>query len=82
MTDHLHLDAPSQTARWTVTTSGELPDEHETRRHDNSRAAWDDYTGRILELEIQGYHRDTEEAVDYGRRWACDLHRGIERITV
>ena len=42
---------------WTVTTAGELPDEHERRVYDTSIPAWDDYHGRILELEVHGYTR-------------------------
>jgi len=37
---------------WTVTTTGDLPDDHEERVHDASAAAWLDYNGRILEYEI------------------------------
>jgi hypothetical protein len=67
---------------WTVTTVGDLPDEYESRRHAASAAAWDDYAGRILELEITGYKRDNEAAVEYGRRWPCELRRGQEQISV
>ena len=66
---------------WTVTTVGEFPDEREHRAHNTATRAWDDYWGRILELEIHGYSRDRETAA-YGRRWACDLYRGQERLTV
>lgn len=69
-------------AVWTVTTDGELPDEHERRVHDASAQAWDDYLGRILELEVHGYETHSEEAVAYGRRWECELRRGRERISV
>jgi hypothetical protein len=67
---------------WTVTTIGDLPDEHERRQHGASALAWSDYAGRILELEIDGFTRDREEATQYGRRWACDLYRGVERTRV
>jgi hypothetical protein len=67
---------------WTVTTTGDLPDDHETLGHDAPLAAWSDYHGRILELEIYGFVRDAEEALQYGRRWACTLTRGIEQISV
>jgi hypothetical protein len=43
---------------WTVTTTGDLPDDHEERVHNASAAAWLDYNGRILEYEIAGYLRD------------------------
>jgi hypothetical protein len=66
---------------WTVTTVGDLPDEYESRRHAASAAAWDDYAGRILELEINGYSRDNE-TVDYGRRSVCQLYREQEQISV
>jgi hypothetical protein len=36
----------------TVTTVGDLPDDNESRRHAESAAAWNDYAGRILELEL------------------------------
>lgn len=67
---------------WTVTTDGDLPDEREQREHHNSIPAWDDYWGRILELEIHGYERVSEGAADYGRLWECDLSRGAEQIRV
>ena len=67
---------------WTVTTDGDLPDEHELRVHDASIPAWDDYRGRILELEVHGFSQDSEGAVEYGRRWVCELRRGAERISV
>lgn len=67
---------------WTVTTEGELPDEHEVRHHNDAAQAWDDYSGRILELEVHGFSRDGEQAVTYGRRWTCELRRGAERIRV
>jgi len=65
-----------------VTTTGDLPHDHEERLHDASAWAWLDYNGRILEYEIAGYLRDDEEHATYGRRWACDLYRGTERINV
>jgi hypothetical protein len=65
---------------WTVTTTGDLPDEHECRDHPESVAAWNDYRGRILELEVHGYGQESEG--EYGRRWVCDLRRGAERISV
>ena len=67
---------------WAVTTQGDLPDEHESRDHPESVPAWDDYHGRILELEIHGYTQEWEGAADYGKRWLCELRRGAERITV
>ncbi|MEP7022164.1 MAG: hypothetical protein ABI808_16090 [Pseudonocardiales bacterium] len=67
---------------WIVTTDGELPDEHEQRVHDASARAWDDYLGRILELEVHGYAKHGEEAASHGRRWGCELRRGRERISV
>jgi len=65
-----------------VTTHGALPDEHEQRQYDAWASAWNDYAGRILELEIHGYARYHEEALSYGRRWACGLSRDVEQITV
>ena len=65
-----------------VTTTGDLPDEHEQREHRTAVHAWNDYSGRILELEIDGFTRDREQATEYGRRWVCDLYRGAERITI
>jgi len=65
-----------------VTTSGDLPDDYEQRDHDASASAWDDYHGRILELEISGFTRDSEEATSYGRRWVSMLFRDVERMTV
>jgi len=65
-----------------VTTSGDLPGDHEVRGHETPLDAWSDYHGRILELEIHGYAQPSEEAVQYGRRWACNLLRGPERLTV
>ena len=65
-----------------VTTTGDLPDEHEQREHRTAVHAWNDYSGRILELEIGGFTRDREQATEYGRRWVCDLYRGAERISV
>ena len=67
---------------WTVTTDGDLPDEHELRIHHASIPAWDDYHGRILELEVHGYTQENEGAVEFGRRWTCELRRGIELIHV
>jgi len=67
---------------WAVTTQGDLHDEHEPRDHPESVLAWDDYWGRILELEIHGYNREREGAAEYGKRWVCDLYRGVERISV
>jgi hypothetical protein len=67
---------------WTVTTQGELPDDHEHRAYDAAVQAWLDYWGRILELEIHSYALRSEEVVQYGRRWACNLLRGPERLTV
>lgn len=67
---------------WSVTTEGDLPDETEHRDHDTSAAAWTDYWGRILELEIHGYRRDGPETVEYGRRWVHNLVRDGERIHV
>jgi len=67
---------------WTVTTEGDLPDEREYREHDASAAAWADYWGRILELEIHGYRRDGPETVEYGRVWVHRLRRDGEQISV
>jgi len=67
---------------WHVTSEGDLPDDHEERGHETPLDAWSDYHGRILELEIGGYVRDAEGALRYGRRWVCDLTRGIEQIRV
>jgi len=67
---------------WQVTTRGDLPDEYEQRDHHASANAWDDYQGRILELEMGGFARDGDEAIEYGRRWALTLFRGVERMTV
>lgn len=66
---------------WAVTTTGDIPDEHEHRRHDASESARDDYTRRILELEIYGFRRGREVATGYGLR-VCELVRGIEQIRV
>jgi hypothetical protein len=66
---------------WSVTTTGELPDEYEQREHAASAPAWNDYAGRILDLEINGFTRDAEVTA-YGRRWVCNLFRGMERMTV
>ena len=67
---------------WIVTTTGDLPDDHERREHRTAVHAWNDYSGRILELEIDGFARDREEATQYGRRWGCELRRGIEQISL
>lgn len=67
---------------WTVTTTGDLPDDFDRRRHSDSRGAWDDYHGRILALETGGFSGLAETAVNYGREWVADLHRGTTRITV
>jgi hypothetical protein len=67
---------------WTVTTTGDLPDDRKERGHETPLDAWSDYHGRILELEIHGYAERSEEVVQYGRRWACNLLRGPERLTV
>ena len=67
---------------WIVTTTGDLPDDHGQREHRTAVHAWNDYSGRILELEIDGFARDREEANQYGRRWGCELRRGIEQISV
>jgi len=67
---------------WTVTTHGDLPDDHEQRDHDTTLSAWSDYWGRILELEIHGFTRTCEDAISYGRAWASSLTRGIEYMTV
>jgi len=75
------LRADALWMEWRVTTTGDLPDDAEFRQHDASAPAWHDYAGRILELEIDGYVRD-REAGEYGRRWVCELSRGIERISV
>jgi hypothetical protein len=69
------------TQLWAVTTRGDLPDDHEHRVHRASHGAWSDYTGRILEFEINGYTKLVETA-RYGREWICQLVRGQERITV
>jgi hypothetical protein len=67
---------------WMVTTVGALADERDERRHERSAPAWDDCSGRILDLEIDGFTREGEQAVDYGRRWECDLSRGTEHVAV
>ena len=61
---------------------GDFPDEHESRDHPESVPAWDEYWGRILELEVHGYTQEWEGAADYGKRWLCELSRGAERISV
>ena len=77
-------DPPDRIIRqmWTVTTTGDLPDDHEERGHETPLDAWSDYHGRILELEIHGFARDSEDATQYGRRWVSNLLRGRERLTV
>ncbi len=67
---------------WLVTTRGDLPDDYEQRAHTAAATAWNDYHGRILELEIGGFARDGEESTQYGRRWVCDLLRGVEQMSV
>ena len=67
---------------WTVTTVGDLPDERELREHATAVHAWTDYHGRILELEIDGFTKDSETAEKYGREWVSVLYRGSERISV
>jgi hypothetical protein len=67
---------------WHVTTTGDLPDDYERRDHDTPARAWEDYHGRILELEIHGFLRDAEDALQYGRRWICELSRGAEQVRV
>lgn len=52
--DALMLPAIDDHRMWLVTTEGDLPDDYEQREHDASIGAWDDYAGRILELEIYG----------------------------
>ena len=58
---------------WRVTTTGDLPDDREQREHRTAVHAWNDYHGRILELEIGGFIRDREQATQYGRQWVCAL---------
>jgi hypothetical protein len=60
----------------------ELPDDFERREHFTSPAAWSDYWGRVLELEIHGFTRDHEETTEYGKSWAFSLLRGHEWLTV
>jgi hypothetical protein len=67
---------------WTVTTESELIDERESRRHPIPAQAWDDYNGRILELDIDGFTKGAETATEYGRRWVAELNRGLEHINV
>ena len=67
---------------WLVTTGGDLPDGDKQCSHELPHAAWSDYNGRILELEIDGFARDAEEALQYGRCWVCNLTRGIEQVSV
>ena len=67
---------------WIVTTTGDLPDDHERREHRTAVHAWNDYSGRILELEIDGFVKHGEESTKQGREWVCDLYRGQERIAV
>jgi hypothetical protein len=66
---------------WTLMTHGDLPDEHERREHDTA-AAWSDYWGWILELEIHGYRRDGPETVEDDRSWEHGLRRDREQISV
>ena len=72
----LTLPRPIMRRMWTVTTAGDIPDEHEQRRRDASESAWDDYTRRILEFEVHGFRRAREVATGYGLR-VCELVRGI-----
>ena len=74
-------DADASTM-WHVTTSGDLPDDYEQRDYQRALWAWDDYQGRILELEICGFTRTGEEATEHGRRWVSTLCRGVERMSV
>ena len=67
---------------WLVTTEGDLLDDNERREHFTSPDAWQDYWGRILELEIHGFTRRHEETTEYGKSWAFTLFRGVERMTV
>lgn len=67
---------------WIVTTIGDLPDDCEQREHEAAVLAWNDYEGRILELEIDGFLKDSEAATKYGLQWMCQLYRGQEPITV
>jgi hypothetical protein len=67
---------------WHVATEGDLPNEYGHREHEGSIAAWDDYAGRILECEIDGFARADEEATQYGRTWVCSLSRGVQRMNV
>jgi hypothetical protein len=65
---------------WTVTTRGDLPDEFECREHETFADAWNDFKGRILELEIDGFTRSGGTRLKTG--WVSDLCRGQEHITV
>jgi hypothetical protein len=60
------LPTTDASTMWTVTTTGDLPDDHETRGYEAPLAAWSDYHGRILELEIGGYMRAGEEPPSTG----------------
>jgi hypothetical protein len=67
---------------WLVTTERELADDYERSAHADTVRAWQEYPGRILELEIDGYEQTDEESTLYGRRWVANLSRGIESIRV
>jgi len=67
---------------WTVTTTGDLADEHAQRWHDASVPAWDDYGTRVLELQMHGFSQEREEVTEYGLRWVCELERGTDRLRV
>ena len=58
-----------------VTTTGDLPDDFENREYATPAPAWSDYQGRILELEINGFRKHAENAVQYGRQWVAELVR-------
>ena len=66
---------------WHVTTSGDLPDDYAARPRRASAKAWDDYHGRILELEIGGFTRVTARKPP-ATAAAGSLFRGVERMTV
>ena len=59
-----------------------LPDECEQREHHTTTTAWADYERRVLELEMNGFVKDSEAATESGLRWVCELSRGQEGITV
>ena len=67
---------------WIVTTIGDLPDDCEQREHETAVLAWNDYERRVLELEINGFCKDSEAAQKHGPQWTCQLRRGQERITI